>query len=110
MRLSAFLKPRGRCVPSVRAIVVGMAMLALVTSLASRTVHLPQSDVTSLQSNVPSAKIQHRNTNAMRWIPVVPAVLLAWSPTPVEQIAVQDEPLRSIFVDAGLNTRPPPQS
>ncbi|HZU44705.1 MAG TPA: hypothetical protein VE994_18650 [Terriglobales bacterium] len=96
--------------PSVRAIVVCMAMLALVTSLASRTVHLPNSDVTSFQSNALSAKIQHRNTNAARWMPTVPAVLLAWSPTPIEKIAVQDEPLRSIFVDAGLNTRPPPQS
>ena len=96
--------------PSVRAIVVYVAMLALVTSLASRTVHLPNSDLTSFQSNAPSAKIQHRNTNAVRWIPVIPAVVLAWSPTPIQEIAVQDEPLRSIFVNAGLNTRPPPQS
>jgi hypothetical protein len=84
-------------------------MLALVVTLAARTVHLPKSDAPSFQSNVQSAKIQHRNTDAVRWAPVIPPVLFAWSAATLHEVVAQDEPLRSIFVDAGLNTRPPPQ-
>lgn len=96
--------------PVRRAIVVWVAMLALAVTLALRTVHLPSGDAATFQSNAQSAKIQHRNNDAVRWVPVIPTVLLAWSPIPFHVIVVQDEPLRSVFVDAGLNTRPPPQA
>ena len=84
-------------------------MLALVITLASRTVHLPKSNSPSFQSNAQNAKIQHRNTDAVRWAPVLLAALFAWSPASFHAVVAQDESLRSIFVDAGLNTRPPPQ-
>ena len=93
-----------------RVIVVCGVMLSLTVTLAARTVHLPQGNATSVQSDAQNSKIQHRNTDAVRWTTAIPAFVHHWSATPCHEVVVHDEPLRSIVVDAGLYTRPPPRS
>lgn len=108
MRLIPDCKAAERRVLFVRRGIVWLAMLSLIVTLAGRTVHLPRANTTSVQSNLPDAKIQHRNKDAVRWSAPVASVLLFWSPISSPRIIAQDEPLPAAMVDFGLYTRPPP--
>ncbi len=91
-----------------RRLVVWMAMIAVAVTLAGRTIHLPQTDVTSVQANAVSAKVQHRSMDGVRWSPPVQAVFVLRPSTSFHIVVSRDELLPSAFVDFGLYTRPPP--
>jgi hypothetical protein len=95
---------------SWRGVLVCVAVLSLVVSLASRTIHLSVVDNPTAQSDSPQAKIQHLNKDAAQWTaPTASFLLFRLFSTSLHAVPAE-KPFLSLHVDACLYNRPPPIS
>ena len=99
-----------RRVFSWRKLVICLACLALVVSLASRTIHISALDNPTAQSDSPKAKIQHLNKDAAQWTAPVASFLLFWLAVTSIQAASDENPPIPLDLDTCLYNRPPPLS
>jgi hypothetical protein len=95
---------------SWRGLLICIAVLALVFSLASRTIHLSIYDSPTAQSDSPKAKIQHPNKDAVQWTAAAASFLLFWLLSTSLEPALGEKPLLARHVDSCLYNRPPPLS
>jgi hypothetical protein len=90
-----------------RGLLTLVAVVSLVTTLASRT--FDSASTTAAVHSYPSnVKIQHRDKDAYSWpVPALLFVLLHPS-RPVFRSAPQEEPISSLRLDDSCLNRPPP--
>ena len=100
----------GRSVLAGRGLVISLACLALVVSLASRTIHLSAINDPTAQSDAPKAKIQHLNKDAVQWTAPVASFLFFWLAVTSIQAASDEKPPVPLHLGSCLYNRPPPLS
>ena len=107
MPLVGFEHGADRRLSSLRGIVVVLANVALIVSLASRTFDAAVYQHPSLHSQFASSQVQHRDRDASGWVPPTVGLFLLWgaaASTPVE-------PTEKLYVRRpcqSLYNRPPP--
>jgi hypothetical protein len=95
---------------SRRGLLICLACVALVVSLASRIIQLSVAENPTAQADSPKAKIQHLNKDAAQWSAPVASFLLFWlAVTSVEPVS-EHKSLLSLHLDNCLYNRPPPRS
>ena len=94
---------------SWRNLIALLAILSLVTTLASRT-FATGGTAASVHSYPSQIKIQHRDKDAHRWSVPAPAFVLLESSGAFTRITPQEEPFASLRVDNPCFNRPPPSS
>jgi hypothetical protein len=99
---------RKNTIAIVRAVVACFATVALVVILSNRTVHLPHSPDTSIQSVSGNLHIQHMDTDSERW--TLPAATFIVPPpaTRATRMLRADIPCVSAHLDPTLYNRAPP--
>ena len=95
---------------SRRGLLIAFACVALVFSLASRTIHLSVTENPTAQADSPKAKIQHLNKDAAQWSAPVASFLLFLLAIGCLEISWEKVPLLPLHVDNCLYNRPPPLS
>lgn len=95
---------------SWRRLLICVAVISLVVSLASRTIHLSIYDGPTAQSDSPKAKIQQLSKDAAQWTAPAASFLLFWLVTTSLETALGEKPLFPLHVDSCLYNRPPPLS
>jgi hypothetical protein len=93
---------------SWRGLVISLACLALIVSLASRTIHLSAIDDPIVQPDSPKAKIQHLVKDAVQWTAPVASFLLFWVVVICFRTVSEENHLVSLHLDTCLYNRPPP--
>jgi hypothetical protein len=107
MPLFGFEQGANRRLMSWRGTVIFLASVALVISLASRTFHSTLYLERTVHSQFEAATVQHRDRDAVGWVPPTVALFLLWAATPASPI----EPSEKLYVrphDQPLHNRPPP--
>ena len=104
MRRSSHLKQRD----SWQYFVIYVAIAGLVITLAGRFPSLSAPQTVSVQSAALSAKIQHRDKDALSWAAPVPRFLLLWSPLPILTITWRNDLVPVSYIECALYDRPPP--
>jgi hypothetical protein len=95
---------------SRRGVVVLLAILALTVSLANRVPHTGSFDKTpAAHSSSSTAKIQHRDQDASRWVAPAPTFALLWTSEPSVPLD-GDRKVSVRLQDNSLHNRPPPLS
>ena len=97
-----------RRVFSWRGLVISLACVALVVSLASRTIHLSAVDNPAVQSDSPRAKIQHLVKDAVQWTAPVASFFLFWVVVVSFRAASEKNHPVPLGLDTCLYNRPPP--
>jgi hypothetical protein len=97
-----------RRVMSWRGLVISLACLALIVSLASRTIHLSAVDDPAVQSDSPRAKIQHLVKDAVQWTAPVASFLLFWVVVVSFRTASDENHPVPLALGTCLYNRPPP--
>jgi hypothetical protein len=95
---------------SWRGLLICVAVISLVVSLASRTIHLSIYGSPTAQSDSPKAKIQHLSKDAVQWTAPAASFLLFWLVTTSLEAALGEKPLLALHLDNCLYNRPPPLS
>jgi hypothetical protein len=95
---------------SWRRLLICLAVVSLVVSLASRTIHLSVYGGPTAKSDSPPAKIQQLNKDAAQWTAPAASFLLFWVLTTSLVTAPGEKPLLPLQVDNCLYNRPPPLS
>lgn len=91
-----------------RRSLVSALMLALVVTLATRTLHLTIPHGVTVRSGAAQAMRQHLDRDAVGWIPPT-SVLTALRPrTFYPHVAPAGPPLGVLLLDESLYNRPPP--
>jgi hypothetical protein len=95
---------------SGRGAVVLLAIMALTVSLANRVPHaVSVHQATAAHSSPFTAKIQHRDQDASRWVAPVATFTLLWASEPAISLGANEEfPVR--LQGNSLRNRPPPVS
>ncbi len=91
-----------------RRALVGAVMLALVVTLATRTLHLTIPHGVTVQSGAAQAKRQHLDRDAVGWIPPTSVLTALRPPTFYLHVAPAGPPLGVLLLDESLCNRPPP--
>ena len=107
MPLYGFEQGGNRPLGSGRRAVIFLASVALVVSLASRTFQSAIYLERTVHAQFVGAKIQHRDRDAVGWIPPMVGLFLLWAATPSAPV----EPTEKYYVrayDQSLYNRPPP--
>jgi drug/metabolite transporter (DMT)-like permease len=95
--------------PWWRWALVGVVMLCLVVTLATRTFHdTTSSNSTTVQSSSPQAVRQHMDRDAVRWAAAVAIIAVAEAPTFYPRLAPAGPPLPTLLLEENLYNRPPP--
>ena len=97
-----------RRLSSARTVVVCLAVISLVATLATRTFARSSNQTHTVQSSSSSPKIQHRHKDAYRWAVPLGSFPLLWSSAPSRRIAEEEEPFLSPHTDDCRYNRPPP--
>jgi hypothetical protein len=97
-------RPFGR-----HGLVALILVLGLTVSLAERVFAGEIYSNSAVHSGACSAKVQHRDTDAVRWAPPVPAYSLLWTAERSPDAAPIDRPYFHPHYDS-LYNRPPPVS
>ena len=87
---------------------VGVVMLSLVVSLATRTFHDTIPHSTTVQSDSPQAMRQHMDRDAVRWTSPAPKIAVEQAPTFYSRVAPAVRPLPTFLIEEKLHNRPPP--
>jgi hypothetical protein len=93
-----------------RGLLVCLAIVAFVVTLANRTFRLSRTQTTTVHSTSVNAKIQHRDNDAFQWSAPLAMPLLLWSSAPFRRIVLEGKPPLPLRVDDCLYNRPPPIS
>ena len=90
-------------------LVVLLAVLSVVTTLASRTFRLYDTSVSTVRPHS-TVKIQHRDNDAYRWSAPVASFVLLPASAPFSKVSRRDKPRLSLRLDDCCFNRPPPAS
>lgn len=88
--------------------IVGLLILSLVVSVATRTFHATGQSQTHVSANSTSATRQHLDRDAFTWISPVLAATLLQAPTFYPLVAPAGPPVEALLLDQSLYNRPPP--
>jgi hypothetical protein len=91
-----------------RRALVGVLMLALVVTLATRTFHLTIPHGVTVGSGAAQAMRQHLDRDAARWIPPTSVLTALRVPTFYPHVAPAGAPLGVLLLEKSLYNRPPP--
>jgi hypothetical protein len=92
---------------SRRSVVALIVVLGLTVSLAGRVFSGDTYSTTAIHSGVSSAKVQHRDADAVRWAPPAPLYSLLWT----AERSLNAEPVEQAYFHPhydSLYNRPPP--
>ena len=87
---------------------VGVVMLSLVVTLATRTFHGTIHHSTIVQSGSQQAMRQHMDRDAVRWTSSAPKIAVEQAPTFYARVAPTGPPLPTLLIEENLYNRPPP--
>jgi len=87
-----------------------LGILALTTSLVSRTFEVRLSRRPSVSTTAEKAKIQHRDKKGARWSPSTASTQPFYLLVVDDAVEPEQKPLLSAHVDDCLYNRPPPRS
>jgi hypothetical protein len=91
-----------------RQALVGVLMLALVVTLATRTFHVTIPHGATVRSGAAQAMRQHLDRDAVGWIPPTSVLTALRPPTFYPHVAPAGPPLGVLLLDESLYNRPPP--
>lgn len=94
---------------SRRGLVALIVVLGLTVSLAGRVFAIETYSTTAIHSGFSSAKVQHRDTDAVRWAPPTPLYSLLW----IAESSTKAETVQRAYFHPhydSLYNRPPPIS
>src|SRR5580704_12167716 len=90
-----------------RRVLVAALMLALVVTLATRTLHLTIPHGVTVRSGAAQAMRQHLDRDAVGWIPATSVLTALRPPTFYPHVAPAGPPLGVLLLDESLYNRPP---
>ena len=96
-----------RSVPRWHWAFVGVVMLSLVVTLATRTFHDTTSHSATVHSDSPQAMRQHMDRDAVRWTSPAPKIAAEQAPTFYSRVAPAELPLPTFLIEENLYNRPP---
>lgn len=102
------MSQRGKAASVVCRALVGVVMLSLVVSLATRTFRLTVPHSVTEKSGAAQAIRQHLDRDATQWIPHTPVLTVLQPPTFYPHVAPAGQPLGVLLLDESLSNRPPP--
>lgn len=89
-------------------VLVGVVMLSLVVSLATRTFRLTIPHSVTVHSGAAQAMRQHLDRDAVQWVPPAPVRTILQAPTFYPHVAPAGAPLGVLLLAESLYNRPPP--
>lgn len=88
--------------------IVGVLLLSLVVTLATRTFRLVVPSGVTVQSGVAVGMRQHLDRDAAQWLPPVLVFTALQAPAFYPHVAPGGPPLGVLLLDDRLSNRPPP--
>jgi len=104
----ADLRPRNSQRPRWLVLVVALAICALTVSVATRSSVPTIFPGTTVESQLSHSMRQHLDSDAVRWVPPVAAVIIAEVVSLYPRIAPAGPPVPGLFFEETLYNRPPP--
>lgn len=92
----------------VARVIVGVLLLSLVVTLATRTFRLVVHSEVTVQSGVAVGMRQHLDRDAAQWLPPVLVFTALQAPAFYPHVAPGGPPLGVLLLDDSLSNRPPP--